>query len=142
MVWKILFVTYILASFQVLHVHRFSNGLSSSTESKQWRIELLYRYKRVKTRRVTVLNVPKLYFTLLTLKLNCMFTLSGACQSQNPNYVCTTPGKSPVHCTLLAIRYLSILKCLPKHTYYPWGTETGEAVPINHCNHEKCIPLR
>ena len=52
--------------------------LAGSTQSKQWRIELLYRYKRAKTSRITLLNIRKLYFYLFTL--NCMFTLSWARQ--------------------------------------------------------------
>ena len=44
----------------------------------QWRIELLYRYKRAKSSRITVLNIRKLY---LYFTLNCMFTLSEDRQS-------------------------------------------------------------
>ena len=45
--------------------------MAGSTQSKRWRIESLYRYKRAKTSRMTVLNIR-----LLTL--NCMFTFNGA----------------------------------------------------------------
>ena len=46
---------------------------------KLWRIELLYRYKRAKTSRVTVLNSENCFFNFFTL--NRMFTLSGSHQS-------------------------------------------------------------
>ena len=46
--------------------------LADSTQSKRWRIQLLYRYKRARTRRNSM-------FTLFTL--NNMFTLSGVRQS-------------------------------------------------------------
>ena len=39
-----------------------------STQSKLWRIELLYRYKRAKTRRITVLNIRKLYLYFVYFK--------------------------------------------------------------------------
>ena len=41
--------------------------LASSTQSKEWRIELLYRYKRAMTSRITVLNIRKLYLYLKEL---------------------------------------------------------------------------
>ena len=66
-----------------LRAHNFSKGLAGSTQSKQWRMEFFCRCKRANTRRITVLNIPKLYlyFTLLyftLFTLNCMF---GARQS-------------------------------------------------------------
>ena len=51
-----------------------TGGLHS--KYKLWRIELLYRYKRAKTSRVTVLNSENCFFNLFTL--NRMFTLSGS----------------------------------------------------------------
>ena len=47
--------------------------LAGSTQSKQWRIELLYRYKRVKTSRKTVLNIRKLYLYFVYFKLYIYF---------------------------------------------------------------------
>ena len=48
---------------------------SNSTQSKQWRIELLHRYKRAKNSRIIMSNIRKLYLYLFLLY--CMFTLSG-----------------------------------------------------------------
>ena len=45
----------------VLRALHFSKELLVSTQSKQWRTELLYRYKQAKTSRITVLNIQKLY---------------------------------------------------------------------------------
>ena len=42
--------------------------LAGSTQSKQYRIELLYRYKRAKTSRITVLNIRKLYVYFVYFK--------------------------------------------------------------------------
>ena len=58
-------------------------SVGSRTQSKQWRIKLLYRYKRAKTSRITVLNIRTLNMYFVYFKhraLNCMFTLSGARQ--------------------------------------------------------------
>ena len=63
----------------MLRAHHFSKGLVGSTQSKQCWIELLYRHKKAKIGRITMLNIQKLYLYLFTL--NCMFTLNGACQS-------------------------------------------------------------
>ena len=52
-------------------------GLHS--QSKQWRIEFLYRYKPAKTSRITVANIRKPYLYLFIL--NCMFTLGEDRQS-------------------------------------------------------------
>ena len=60
-------------------MHNFPSGLAGSTQSKQWWIELLYRYKRAKTSRITVLNIWKLYLYFVYFKL--YVTLSGAHQS-------------------------------------------------------------
>ena len=38
------------------------------SQSKQWRIQLLYRYKRAKTSRITVLNIRKLYLYFVYFK--------------------------------------------------------------------------
>ena len=53
---------------------------ADSTRSKQWRIELLCRYKQAKTSGITVLNIRKLYLYFVYFK-NCMFTLSWARKS-------------------------------------------------------------
>ena len=42
--------------------------LARSTQNKQWRIELLYRYKRAITSRITVLNIRKLYLYFVYFK--------------------------------------------------------------------------
>ena len=59
-----------------LRAHNFSKGLAGSTQSKQWRIELLYRYKRAKTSRITVLNIRKLYLYFVYFKLYAYFRWS------------------------------------------------------------------
>ena len=43
------------------------------TQSKQWRIELLYQYKQVKTSWITVLNIQKLYVYFVYFKLYVYF---------------------------------------------------------------------
>ena len=48
------------------------------TQSKQWRIELLYRYKQAKTSRITVLNIRKLYLYFFTLKTVCLLWVEPA----------------------------------------------------------------
>ena len=60
------------------HVFKEIRGLHS--QSKQWRIELLYRYKRAKTNRITVLNIRKLYLYFVYIKLYVYFEWS-QCQS-------------------------------------------------------------
>ena len=61
-----------------LLVHLYSK-LAGSTQSKQLRIELLYRYKPAKTSRITMFNMQRLYLYFLYFKL--YVTLSGARQS-------------------------------------------------------------
>ena len=39
-----------------------------STQSKRWRIELLYRYKKAKTSGITMLNIRKLYLYFVYFK--------------------------------------------------------------------------
>ena len=44
-------------------------GLSAgSTQSRQWRIELLCRYRRAKTSRITTLSIRKLYLYFVYFK--------------------------------------------------------------------------
>ena len=50
--------------------------LVGSTQGKQWRIELLYRYKLAKTSRLTVLNIRKLYLNFAYFKLHVYFDWS------------------------------------------------------------------
>ena len=47
--------------------------LAGSTQSKQWRIELFYRWKRAKISRITVLNIRKLYLYFVYFKLYVYF---------------------------------------------------------------------
>ena len=51
----------------------FFKGTAGSTQSKQWRIEWLYRYKQAKTSRITVLNIQKLYLYFVYFKLYVYF---------------------------------------------------------------------
>ena len=51
--------------------------MAGSTQSKRWRIELLYRYKRAKTSRITVLNIWKLYHYFAYFKL-CLLLMEPA----------------------------------------------------------------
>ena len=69
----------------------FSKQLAGFTQSKQWRIELLYRYERAKTSTITVLNVRKLYHYFVYFKL--YVTLSGAGPVSLENNKLATPGK-------------------------------------------------
>ena len=59
--------------FHMWRAHHFSKKFAGSTQSKQWRIfylfiELLYRYKRAETSRITVLNIRKLYLYFVYFK--------------------------------------------------------------------------
>ena len=44
-----------------IQLYNFLNELEGSTQSNQWRIELLCRYKRAKTTKITVLSIRKLF---------------------------------------------------------------------------------
>ena len=61
----------------MLRAHNFSTGLAgwrrAPLKRKQWRIELLYQYKRAKTSRITVLNIRKLYLYFAYFKLYCLY---------------------------------------------------------------------
>ena len=46
-----------MSIISMLQTHRFEKKLACSTQSKQFQIELLYRYKKAKTSRITVLNI-------------------------------------------------------------------------------------
>ena len=50
--------------------------MAGSTQSKQWRIELLYRHKRETTNRIIVLNIQKLYLYFVYFKLHVYFEWS------------------------------------------------------------------
>ena len=52
--------------------------MAGSTQSKQWRIELLYRYKRAKTSKITVLNIRKSLSLLCLLQTVCHFERSSS----------------------------------------------------------------
>ena len=71
-------------------------GLVGSTRCKQWRIEteLLYWYKRVKTGRVTVLNIRKLYLYFFYFELYVYFAWSPTVPLKH--CARTTPGNSPI----------------------------------------------
>ena len=53
----------------MLHAHHFSKKLAGSTQSKQLRIDLLYRYKRAKTGKITMLNIRYIQYFIY---LNCL----------------------------------------------------------------------
>ena len=57
----------------MLRAHDFTKKLESSTQSKQRRIALLYRYKRAKSNRIIVLNIRKLYVYFDYFKLYVYF---------------------------------------------------------------------
>ena len=80
-------------TFQVLRAHHLSKGLRAPcTQNKRWRIELLYRYKRAKTNRITVLNIGKLYLYFAYFKLYVYFQWSSPFHLKN--YARATPEKS------------------------------------------------
>ena len=58
---------------RVILIFSKPKGAGGSTESKQWRIELLYQYKRAKTRRITVVNIQKPYLYFIYFKLLVYF---------------------------------------------------------------------
>ena len=57
----------------MLRAHDCTKKLESSTQSKQRRIALLYRYKRAKSNRIIVLNIRKLYVYFDYFKLYVYF---------------------------------------------------------------------
>ena len=56
-------------TFEICDAHHSSNKLPGSSQSKQLRIKLLYRYKQAKTSKITVLNIRKLYLYFVYFKL-------------------------------------------------------------------------
>ena len=91
---------------------KWTGGLrAGSTQSKQWRIELIYRYKRAKTSRITVLNIKQLYlYTFLTL--NCMSALVRATRLWN------TPQPKEIHRTTTPSTFKTKLKEYHYSTLY------------------------
>ena len=60
----------------ITDIKYLSMRLSGSTQSKQWQIELLCRYKQTKTSRITVLNTQKLCHYFVYFKLYGYFEWS------------------------------------------------------------------
>ena len=77
----------------------FKGLLPGFTQSKQWRIELLYLYKRAKTSRIFYSGKHQELYLYLFI-LNCMFTLGEARQSIEKNYARATSRKSPIGCCI------------------------------------------
>ena len=66
----------------MLRAHHFIAKLAGSSQSKQLWIELLYRYRRAKTSRITLLNIRKLYLYLFE-DIENMFTLGHSVERTN-----------------------------------------------------------